>query len=53
MEAQKKVTSTAIKIALAKKHWKDFFLTEVKSGPTQLARPGDLKILDSTYEEIT
>lgn len=47
MEAQKKVTSTAIKIALAKKHWKDFFLTEVKSGPTQLARPCDLKILDS------
>lgn len=28
-----KVTSTAIKIALAEKHWKDFFLTEVKSGP--------------------
>lgn len=41
-----KVTSTDIKRALAEKHWKDFFLTEVKSGPTQLSRPGDLKILD-------
>lgn len=41
-----KVTATAIKIALAEKHWKDFFLTEVKSGPTQLAMPGGLKILD-------
>lgn len=41
-----KVTSTAIKIALAEKHRKDFFLTEVKSGPTQLAVPGGLKILD-------
>lgn len=41
-----RVTSTDIKRALADKHWKDFFLTEVKSGPTQLAVPGDLKILD-------
>ncbi len=41
-----KVTSTDIKIALAEKHYKDFFLTEVKSGPTQLAVPGSLKILD-------
>lgn len=41
-----KITSTTIKIALAEKHWKDFFLTEVKSGPTQLAMPGGLKILD-------
>lgn len=41
-----KVTATSIKIALAEKHWKDFFLTEVKSGPTQLAMPGGLKILD-------
>lgn len=41
-----KVTSTDIKRALAEKHWKDFFLTEVKSGPTQLAVPGGLKILD-------
>lgn len=39
-------TSTDIKRALAEKHWKDFFLTEVKSGPTQLSAPGDLKILD-------
>ena len=42
----KKVTAGDIKIALAKKHWKDFFLTEVKSGPTQLAIPSGLKILD-------
>lgn len=41
-----KVTSTAIKIALAEKHWRDFFLTEVKSGPTQLVQAGSLKILD-------
>ena len=41
-----KVTSTDIKRALAEKHWRDFFLTEVKSGPTQLAVPGGLKILD-------
>lgn len=41
-----KVTSTDIKIALAEKHYKDFFMTEVKSGPTQLAVPGGLKILD-------
>lgn len=44
--SQKKVTSSDIKIALAVKHYRDFFLTEVKSGPTQLAVPGDLKILD-------
>ena len=36
MIVSEKVTATAIKIALAEKHWKDFFLTEVKSGPTQL-----------------
>lgn len=41
-----KVTSTAIKAALAKKHLRDFFLTEVKSGPTQLVPAGSLKILD-------
>ena len=41
-----KVTATDIKRTLAEKHWKDFFLTEVKSGPTQLAMPGGLKILD-------
>ena len=40
------VTSTDIKRVLAEKHWRDFFLTEVKSGPTQLAVPGGLKILD-------
>lgn len=42
-----KVTSTDIKRALAEKHYKDFFLTEVKSGPTQIAGPGGLKILDA------
>lgn len=43
---KEKVTSTDIKRALAEKHLKDFFLTEVKSGPTQLVVPGGLKILD-------
>lgn len=43
---KEKVTSTDIKRALAEKHLKDFFLTEVKSGPTQLVMPGGLKILD-------
>lgn len=42
----KKVTSTEIKIALAQKHHKDFFLTEVKSGSTWLTSVGDMKILD-------
>lgn len=46
-EMTAKVTSTDIKRALAEKHWRDFFLTEVKSGPTQLSVPGGLKILDS------
>lgn len=41
-----KVTSTDIKIALAAKCYRDFFLTEVKSGPTQLAVAGGLRILD-------
>ena len=46
-EMTAKVTSTDIKRALAEKHWRDLFLTEVKSGPTQLSVPGGLKILDS------
>lgn len=41
-----KVTSVDIKRALAEKHYKDFFLTEVKSGPTLIDSPGVLKILD-------
>ena len=42
-----RITSTDIKIALSeKRRGKDFFLTEVKSGPTQISVPGDLKILD-------
>lgn len=41
------VTSVEIKTALAAKHYKDFFMTEVKSGPTQIAAPGSLKILDA------
>ena len=41
-----KVTSTDIKLALAEKHRKDFFLTEVKSGSTWLTSVGDMKILD-------
>lgn len=43
---KEKVTSTDIKLALAEKHYRDFFLTEVKSGPTQIAAVGSLKILD-------
>lgn len=46
MKDKAAVTSVEIKIALAAKHHKDFFLTEVKSGPTQIARAGSLKILD-------
>lgn len=41
------VTAYEIKKALADKHWKDFFVTECKSGPTFLERPGGLKILDA------
>lgn len=41
-----KVTSTEIKQALANKHYKDFFLTEVKSGSTWFTSVGDMKILD-------
>lgn len=41
-----KVTSTDIKLALAEKHHKDFFLTEVKSGSTWFTSVGDMKILD-------
>ena len=41
------VTSTDIKIALQKKHWKAFFLTECKSGSTYLTPVGDMKILDA------
>lgn len=40
------VTSTDIKLALAEKHDKDFFLTECKSGSTWLTPVGDMKILD-------
>ena len=42
-----KVTSTDIKLALAEKHWKDFFLTEVKSGSSWMTPRGDMKILDA------
>lgn len=42
-----KVTSTDIKLALAEKHWKDFFLTEVKSGSSWMTARGDMKILDA------
>ena len=41
-----KTTSTDIKLALAEKHYKDFFLTEVKSGSTWLTSVGNMKILD-------
>lgn len=42
-----KITSTDIKLALAEKHWKDFFLTEVKSGSSWMTAKGDMKILDA------
>jgi len=41
------VTSQEIKLALEKKHWKDFFLTECKSGSTWMTPVGDMKILDA------
>lgn len=41
------VNSTDIKTALAKKHWREFFLTECKSGSTWLTPKGDMKILDA------
>lgn len=43
---KKPVTAFEIKKALAQKHYQDFFLTECKSGPTQIATAGTLKILD-------
>ena len=42
-----KVTSTEIKIALSKKHYKDCFYTECKSGSTWLTPKGQMKILDA------
>lgn len=44
--AKNAVTAFEIKRALSEKHWKDFFITECKSGPTQIAAAGTLKILD-------
>ena len=44
--AKNAVTAFEIKRALAEKHYKDFFITECKSGPTQIAAAGTLKILD-------
>ena len=41
-----KVTANEIKIALAEKHRKDFFLTECKSGSSWFTPAGDMKILD-------
>ena len=43
---RERVTSQEIKRALANKHYKDFFLTEVKSGSTWMTAKGDMKILD-------
>lgn len=42
-----KVTSTDIKLALSKKHCKDCFYTECKSGSTWLTPKGQMKILDA------
>lgn len=44
--AKNAVTAFEIKRALAEKHYKDFFITECKSGPAQIAAAGTLKILD-------
>lgn len=44
--SEQKVTAEQIKYALAKKHVKDFFLTEVKNGSTYFPPLGGLKILD-------
>ena len=41
-----KVEAIDIKKALAAQPWKDFFLTECKSGSTWMTRAGDMKILD-------
>ena len=41
------VTSTEIKLALAEKHYKDFFLTECKSGSSWTTPKGGLMILDA------
>lgn len=42
-----KVTAFEIKRALAEKHYRDFFMTECKSGSTFFTRAGDMKILDA------
>ncbi len=41
------VTSKDIKLALAEKHHRDFFLTEVKSGSSWMTPKGNLMILDA------
>lgn len=45
--AETKVTSQEIKRALAEKHSRDFFLTEVKSGSSYMTPVGFMKILDA------
>jgi hypothetical protein len=42
-----KTTSDEICWALSEKHQKDFFLTEVKTGPTWNAKPGELSKIDA------
>ncbi len=41
------IRADLIKRALAKRHTKDFFVTECKSGPTQMAERGELGIFDA------
>ncbi|OEH86237.1 hypothetical protein BHU72_11925 [Desulfuribacillus stibiiarsenatis] len=43
----KKVSSHHIKLALERKHQDDFFMTEVKNGPTHAAGKGELLIMDA------
>lgn len=40
-------TADQVKFALSQKHTKDFFLTEVKTGPTWDAQPGELFKIDA------
>lgn len=42
-----KVRADVIKHALSKRHSKDFFMTEVKNGPTHIAGKGELLIMDA------
>ncbi|MDD3881912.1 MAG: hypothetical protein PHI27_06635 [Eubacteriales bacterium] len=44
---EQQISSVVIKKALSERHYRDFFLTECKSGSTWLTAKGDMKILDA------